>query len=161
MSEMGDLIVKRVMDSLSSTLRASLQNLDTKKVNDKTKEQIKNTMLQVLSGFNKVHCIKEDYGVTNVQILWTLWNWRQKLVWHWKHTLKFGIKELELYEEALREVYDNAEYKGDFDICSEWSLEHPWKYWYERNPKTITVLDIYFKPVLSAKTIRLDLTKVQ
>lgn len=109
--------------------------------------------------YEEIKDIVEYYEVGEMKFLWDTWTIKQKLVWFWKNKLGFGMKEIEdfadycfhLQNNIILNLIDEGEYEA-------WK-EQNWKYWFEDNPKSVLITDIYLTPIAPTKHIEIN-TKV-
>lgn len=99
-----------------------------------TKEKLRDTISSEIKD-------KTQNSSVEVRGLWTSWSLWQKLIWLWKVKLKFGEKEwlrfLDSYDRELEEY------------------ELPKKFWMERLPKTVMIVDVQFIPVRPVEYINI------
>jgi hypothetical protein len=89
----------------------------------------------------------EEYEVGKPYSLWKSWTIKQKIVWFFMNKLNFGRKEINRYHSfmtLLNEVFNDQ-------------VERPEKkYWYEDSPKLVIAVDVYLKPIMPTKFVKID-----
>ena len=99
----------------------------------------------------------EAYKNLEVDTLWNSWNLKQKLVWVWKVKLKFGLYEIQDYEDRKAEVLMECDTEEEWNAVEEVFKREYKFFWYEMRPKSVITVEYEFQPSLTASYVMLNI----
>lgn len=139
----SDFILKNISNYLSENF------VNNSFLNNKLK--IKKQIHSILKDITDKNIIK-NYEVSDVNSLWFSWSYKQKFIWFWKQKLKFGKNEIQKFDNMCELIFIND--TNDFKVYNIFNDTFK-KYWYEYNPKSIVIVDVYWQCVNPIQKINL------